>query len=176
MIKHKPLPPLEELRGYLYLDPCSPSGLRWKKHVGGRSKKDKIAGTKRPDGYWCVAIKGSIFLSHRITYFMLTGEDPGEKWIDHVTIKTNNLDVRAATPAQNHANRNKGKEKSSIKLTSKYKGVSLHSINKNWVARINRDGKLKHLGSFQSENDAARAYNEAALEIWGEFARLNEIE
>jgi hypothetical protein len=76
--------------------------------------------------------------------------------------------------------------------TSIYLGVCLHRtrntytkkngfvVNKmsspRYKAAINVDGKQRHIGSFKNEEDAARAYNEAALKYHGEFARLNVIE
>ncbi len=57
--------------------------------------------------------------------------------------------------------------------TSGYKGVSL-KYNK-WVARIMFNNKTKYLGVFINKEDAAKAYNEAALKYHGEFARLNII-
>lgn len=58
--------------------------------------------------------------------------------------------------------------------SSKYKGVRWHDNGK-WVARIKISGKLKHIGCFSSEEGAAAAYNVAAVSLFGEFAKLNEI-
>lgn len=63
---------------------------------------------------------------------------------------------------------------------SKYLGVSINSrtrkgklINMGWCAKIKKNGKQKHLGIFKNEIDAAKAYNEAAKIVHGEFANLN---
>jgi len=60
--------------------------------------------------------------------------------------------------------------------TSKYKGVCWARNKNKWLARIYKDGKNRFLGHFESEIDAAIAYNEAAKELFGEYARLNVIE
>ncbi|CAN7358234.1 AP2/ERF family transcription factor [Paenibacillus sp. LjRoot56] len=61
--------------------------------------------------------------------------------------------------------------------SSGYKGVFLNksSRNSSWRALIRMDGKSIHLGCFKTKEEAARAYNEAAIKYHGEFARLNEI-
>lgn len=56
---------------------------------------------------------------------------------------------------------------------SMFKGVSRSKGCNNWVAYIRKDGRLFHLGSFLSEEDAALAYDFEAKKIFGEFARLN---
>lgn len=59
--------------------------------------------------------------------------------------------------------------------SSKYKGVSwVKNINK-WMARITLNGKTKCLGCFETEEEAALAYNKAASEIFGEHAYLNLV-
>jgi len=67
--------------------------------------------------------------------------------------------------------------------TSKYKGVSIFKrdlqYNKRkdhprYIAHIRIDGVLKHLGLFEKEKDAARAYNKASKKYFGEHATLNK--
>ncbi len=57
-----------------------------------------------------------------------------------------------------------------------YKGVSFHKPVQKWVAHIKFNGKVQHLGYFEDEREAAEAYNAAALEHFGEYAKLNEFE
>ncbi len=58
--------------------------------------------------------------------------------------------------------------------TSKYTGVNLHLYGK-WLARININGKQKHIGTFKNEIDAAKAYNKAAIETGNPFYNLNDV-
>jgi hypothetical protein len=57
--------------------------------------------------------------------------------------------------------------------TSGYRGVTWSARNGQWQAQIQVAGKRHFLGYFASKEDAARAYDEAAREAFGEFARLN---
>lgn len=58
--------------------------------------------------------------------------------------------------------------------TSSFKGVCAdHRRPKKWRATITIDGQQKWLGYFNNEIDAAKAYDEAAKQLFGEFARLN---
>jgi hypothetical protein len=57
--------------------------------------------------------------------------------------------------------------------TSNYKGVSYDKSRDKWSASIKVDRKSIHLGRFSGEEDAAKAYDSAAKEYFGEFARLN---
>jgi hypothetical protein len=61
------------------------------------------------------------------------------------------------------------------KGTSKYKGVYWQEPNKKWRARITINRKGQHIGLYTNENEAAKAYNEKALALFGTFARLNKV-
>jgi hypothetical protein len=63
-----------------------------------------------------------------------------------------------------------------IQKKSKYKGVSRNEKTLKWTARALYNGKTKHIGSFQTEKDAALAYNEFLIENDGNLKLLNKIE
>lgn len=93
--------------------------------------------------------------------------------IDHKN--TNGLDnrienLRYCTHAQNAMNR-----RAKIFTISKYKGVCYSKKHKCYRVRISIYKKRIHLGYFINETDAAIAYNNAAIEYFGEFARINFI-
>jgi hypothetical protein len=78
--------------------------------------------------------------------------------------------LRLATKSQQGFNSKKRKNTSST-----YRGVSWSERDKCWRAQIMVNHKYIHLGTFQSEISAAKAYNRAAKEYCGEFAVLNVI-
>lgn len=80
--------------------------------------------------------------------------------------------LRPATWTQNIVNVEKVRVRSGRPATSRYKGVSWDKEKQKWHARI-RNGRTIFLGRYESEIDAARAYDVAALAAYGEFAVLN---
>ena len=56
--------------------------------------------------------------------------------------------------------------------TSGFRGVTRHHGGR-WQATIGRDGRMVYLGLFATPEDAARAYDAAAVAAWGEYARPN---
>jgi len=74
--------------------------------------------------------------------------------------------LRVCTNTQNQANKSK-----QTNNTSGYKGVFWN--NEKWQARICVEGKKIHLGHFSNVEDAARAYDSAAKNLYGEYARTN---
>lgn len=90
---------------------------------------------------------------------------------DHIngnTLDNRKSNLRICTNAENCRNQNK-----SNNTTSKWKGVSWHKGTTCWQARIKINWKLIHLGIWNTEEEAAKAYDIAALKYHGEFARLN---
>jgi len=75
--------------------------------------------------------------------------------------------MRVATETQNQGNRRKQKS------SSQFKGVTWYGRKSKWQSQIRFEGKQKHLGYFNSEIDAAKAYDVAARKQFGEFALVN---
>lgn len=59
--------------------------------------------------------------------------------------------------------------------TSGYRGVSLNARSQKWHAQIKIHGKQTYLGRFDTPEEAAMLYNQAAIEHFGEFAFLNNV-
>ena len=78
----------------------------------------------------------------------------------------NNL--RIATRIQNTRNR-----KANQNGTSTFKGVFWNPAHDKWQAQIRVKRQRIHLGYFPCEMDAARTYDKAAKEYFGEFACIN---
>lgn len=165
------LPNYEEIAEYLVISEDSPSGLKWIKSSARRIKAGQNAGSLNKLGYWDIGFKGTIYKAHRIIFLLKNKVDPGEMTIDHVEGKTSVFNIRTATHSQNTHNRNKFNSKTS----SKFKGVYWSKQKQKWKARIYIDKKQVWLGSFDSEEEAAKKYNEAALMYLGKFARLNDV-
>lgn len=59
--------------------------------------------------------------------------------------------------------------------TSKYRGVSLCKRRGKWKAIIGFERERKHIGYFNSEREAARAYNKEAIKLWGPGMWVNKL-
>ena len=96
---------------------------------------------------------------------------PGDgSQIDHIDgygLNNQKSNLRGATHSQNLMNQRP------TLGSSRFKGVSWKSAATKWQVHICFNGKQKSLGYFDSEEDAARTYDAAALKHFGEFARLN---
>ena len=90
--------------------------------------------------------------------------------IDHIDRnKLNNqkANLRLVTKSQNKQNREK-----MANTRSRYIGV--WPVGDKWVARIGKDGKKIHLGTYNHECVAALAYNRAARKLYGKHAMVND--
>ncbi len=90
--------------------------------------------------------------------------------INHRRADNRKINLRLVTKSQNQMN---SKKKNGF--SSKYKGVSFVKLYGKWQATITIDGKNKNIGSFISEKEAAKTYNNYARKHFGEFACLNKI-
>lgn len=95
------------------------------------------------------------------------------EFVDHINgDKTDNrkCNLRIASSQQNSMNIGLRRNNK-----SGYKGVRFDKRRSKWYAEIKKDYRSRFLGYYDCKHEAARAYNEAAIELHGEFANLNEI-
>ncbi len=100
------------------------------------------------------------------------GKAPLGLLVDHRNtdlLDNRRANLRLATHSQNSCNSRRDKSNT----LSRYRGVSFSKRKQKWFAAIRANGKKMWLGYFDSEEDAARAYDAAASKYHKEFARLN---
>lgn len=156
---------VERLRSVLDYDPAT--GLfRWKIRTALRTKVGDVAGTPIKGGYIRIRVDGEKILAHRLAWFYVTGKWP-KRLVDHINGETSDnrfVNLREATPVQSNFNRKSWG-------ASRHKGVSWVADHGKWCAAIYYDKRRHHLGFFDSEDEAAKAYQVAAKEHQGEYAR-----
>lgn len=163
----------ERVISLLDYDPLSGLFLwKWREDAGrGVNERDagQVAGTSK-DGYVVVMIDGKQYRAHRLAHLIVTGNWP-ERDVDHWDLdRANNAwgNIRPATRSQNHGNKRKR-----VDNTSGYKGVIWSKAHRKWRAKIQVEGRYIHLGMFDLILDAAAAYNAAAIQYFGAFARFD---
>ena len=172
MAKAKPID--LELMRQTFCYPSPEGKLYWLKTRGRKFKALDEAGSIDERGYVRVGISGETYAVHRIIFAMRHGiELSPDIEIDHIdkNPSNNRIDnLRLATTSQNMHNRAKSRNS-----TSGYKGAFWNKRDRKWRAQITLKNKQLHLGYFNTPEQAALAYNEAAKRLHGEFAYLNAI-
>ena len=115
-----------------------------------------------------------ITIENKIKYVgmhrLLLGINERSIVVDHKNgngLDNRRCNIRPCTQSQNLMNR------ACFRGISKFIGVTWDKINNKWYASITKDKKLKNLGRYEYEKDAANAYDKAAITLHGEFAKLN---
>ena len=155
----------DEVKDYVKIDPDT-GKLFWKKSTGIIDFTGKEITHINHAGYICFRFKGKMLRGHRVAWYLYHGEWP-KGIIDH--INQNKLDnrlknLRVCCQKGNQANRKATR-------ADGLKGITRH--RKKWAAGITKDYKRIYLGLYNSKEEAAKAYDEAAKQLFGEYARLN---
>lgn len=124
-------------------------------------------------GYKTVSISGKNRTSrvHKLVSDIFLEKNGYDQIVDH--INGDKLDNRASnlrfcSRESNYWNQNKRS-----KCSSKYKGVHYFKLKGGFYSEICKNKKRTYLGYFKDELEAARAYDTAAKELFGEYAKLN---
>jgi len=143
-------------------------GHRWCALVGKRADGSLrvYAARRKPK-----AEGGKFELLHRRLMQPAHGQE-----VDHIDgnpLNNTRGNMRFASHRENLLNM---RARTAEQSSSAFKGVSWYRKDKRWAAKIMAHGRTRHLGMFKDEQQAARAYDAAAMEMFGEFAKLNFTE
>ena len=127
---------------------------------------------QRPNSSYAVAYLDGHGFDRRVWMHRLVMEAKAGEIVDHIDadgLNNQRCKLRVCSNAENQRNRRKPKTRAAI--SSRFKGVTWHGGK--WRAKIVVDGKQRHLGRFEDEVEAAKAYDGAARKHFGRYAWTN---
>lgn len=149
--------------------------LKWKtredcpKHWNGKFA-GKAAGSPNSLGYFKIKQNGKFYRRSRIVWVFHHGSIPEGMQIDHINRNPSDdriENLRLATGSENCRNmQSRGSQLG-------FRGVAKAPHWARYQARISANGVLHHLGMFDTKEQAAAAYKNAADSLHGEFSILN---
>ena len=159
-------PSIADVRNAVFYDDATYT-LRWRVTSGRALEGNEAGYLDISTGYYRVRIKGQLMLIHHVVWAIEHGVWPMR--VDHINgCKWDNraCNLRECSQSENMANQGIAAHN-----TSGFKGVHWSKAANKWVAQIRVRGKNDHLGVFETKELASAAYEKAAKEAFGEFAR-----
>ncbi len=153
----------DTLRSWLDYDPDT-GVFTWRVKRRGTAEIGTVAGCRRDNGYRVISLYDRLYREHRLVWLYVHGVWPSDE-IDHINgVRDDNRinNLREATRKQNSANRRK--------LNGDLpKGVTKHRGK--FRAQIRIQGRVKHLGVYDTPEQAHAAYCEVAQKEFGAYHR-----
>ena len=141
----------------------------WKVNKSNK-KAGSVAGrVKKKSGYRYITINKQECAAHRIAWLLVTKKDPWPYEVDHRNNEPKDnyfTNLRKATPKQNSANRQKGKNNTSGHKSITYQS---HQTSNPWVVCIHQQNKSHYVGSFPTLEMALKARDKKGKELYGKF-------
>lgn len=160
-----------ELLNLVHYDPLT-GVFTARVHLSDKTRQGKVLGCiSKKSGYCVIRLRGVLYRAHRLAWLYMKGAFPEED-IDHFNrIRSDNRfdNLRIANNSQNQANTNLSRNNSTGR-----KGVHKYKNRQKYVAYITTNLKRIHLGHFDTIEEAAEAYDKAALQYFGEYALTNK--
>lgn len=132
------------------------TGLFTRKVAVSASASGRVMTNLNTGGHVQFAIDRHLYQAHRLAWLYVNGSFPSG-FIDHINgVKTDNriANLRDATRSINAQNLREARSDNKQKLL----GVCWKKANKKFVAQIQVDGRVRHLGLFEDATDAHSAY------------------
>ena len=142
--------------------------ITWKKRPTNNVPAGSVAGKLLPTGYRHIRFKRKQWYAHRLAWYIHTGVDPIGWTVDH--INGNKDDNRIENLRLAYEYQQRGNTGLRSDNTSGVRGVSWSKRDSKWEAKIQRQNRTYMLGRFDTKEEAAAAYQEAATAYFGEFA------